>query len=150
MLRTPARGLLACAVIVCGILLTDPARAQEGQFDISGVVADSAGTGLRGAMVVALTRADSVLTKFATTNSTGAFTLRRLPPGDYILQVTFVGYEPVRQDFSITDANVDAGTVDMKTAAVEMDALVVSAEHIPFVVKRDTIDYNVIIFAEHL
>jgi hypothetical protein len=145
-LRTPARGLLACAVIVCGILLTDPARAQEGQFDVSGVVADSAGTGLRGAMVVALTRADSVLTKFATTNSTGAFTLRRLPPGDYILQVTFVGYEPVRQGFSITDANVDAGTVDMKTAAVEMDALVVSAEHIPFVVKRDTIDYNVIAF----
>jgi len=145
-LRIPTRGLTACAVIVFGILLTDPAQAQEGQFDVSGVVADSAGTGLRGAMVVALTRADSVLTKFATTNSSGAFTLRRLPPGDYILQVTFVGYQPVRQDFSITDADIDAGTVDMKTAAIEMDALVVSAEHVPFVVKRDTLDYNVLAF----
>ena len=146
MLPMRARGLAACAVTISGILLPGPAQAQELQFDVSGVVADSAGTALRGAMVVALTRPDSMLTKFATTNSSGAFTLRRLAPGEYILQVTFAGYQPVRQDFSITDANVDAGTVNMTLAAIEMDALVVSAEHLPFVVRRDTLDYNVIAF----
>ncbi len=146
MLRIRARGLAACAVIICGILLADPAQAQDSQFDVSGVVADSAGTGLRGAMVVALTRADSVLTKFATTNGSGAFTLSRLSPGEYILQVTFAGYQPVRQDFSITDANFDAGIVNLSVAAIEIDALVVSAEHVPFVVKRDTLDYNVMAF----
>jgi hypothetical protein len=144
--RIAGSGLAACAVTVLGIVLATPARAQDPQFDVSGVVADSAGNVLGGAMVVALTRPDSVLTKFATTRGDGQFTLRRLPPGDYILQVTFAGYQPVRRDFSITDANVDAGRVDMKTAAVELDALVVSAEHVPFVVKRDTIDYNVIAF----
>ncbi len=134
------------SVVIVGILVAAPARAQERQYDVSGVVADSAGTVLRGAMVVALTRPDSVLTTFATTSGDGEFTLRRLAPGDYILQVTFVGYQPVRRDFSITEGDVDAGTVTMEVAAVEMDVLVVSAEHVPFVVKRDTIDYNVLAF----
>ncbi|UCG87141.1 MAG: TonB-dependent receptor [Gemmatimonadota bacterium] len=146
MMRIPASRLAAGAAIVCGILLADPARAQDRRFEVSGVVADSTGNGLRGAMVVALTRADSVLTTFATTNGSGAFTLRRLPPGEYILQVTFAGYQAVRKDFSVVDGNVDAGIVSMNMAAMEMDALVVSAEHVPFVVKRDTIDYNVLAF----
>jgi hypothetical protein len=140
------RATAACAVIAGGIVLADPARAQQHQFDVSGLVTDSIGNGLRGAMVVALARPDSVLTKFATTGGSGAFTLRRLPPGEYILQVTFAGYQPVRRDFTITDANVDAGTVKLTMAAVEIDALVVSAEHVPFVIKRDTLDYNVAAF----
>ncbi|UCD25589.1 MAG: TonB-dependent receptor [Gemmatimonadota bacterium] len=146
MSRISTCGLAACVVMTCGILLSDPALAQERQFDVSGVVADSAGKGIRGAMVVALTRPDSMLKKFATTGSSGAFTLTRLPPGEYILQVTFAGYQPVRRDFAVTDANVNAGTVSLTLAAVEIDALVVSAQHVPFVVKRDTIDYNIAAF----
>jgi hypothetical protein len=126
--------------------MADPASAQTGQFDVNGVVVDSAGSGLPRAMVVALTRADSVLTKFVTTDGNGAFTLRRLPAGEYILQVTLVGYQPFRRDFSVTDMNVDAGTVTLNVLVHEMDAIVVSAEHVPFVNRRDTLDYNVAAF----
>jgi len=128
------------SLAAAGVLLVAPAQAQS-RFDVSGVVNDSAGP-VRGAMVVALTRPDSVLTKFETSGGDGTFTLRRLPVGDYILQVTLIGYEPVRKHFSITDANVDAGTISLSAMAYMLDPLVVSADHIPFINKRDTLDYN--------
>jgi len=144
--RSPFRVVTSSAAIVLGILMAVPAFAQTGQYDVSGVVADSAGIGLERAMVVALTREDSVLTKFVTTDGGGAFTLSRLPAGQYILQVTLVGYQPFRRDFSVTNADVDAGTVSLKVLVHEMDAIVVSAEHVPFVNRHDTLDYNVAAF----
>ncbi len=142
MFSVPPRGGSACALMVIGALLADPAQAQNSRFDVRGVIADSAGTGLQGAMVVALTRADSVLTKYATTNSSGSFTLRRLLPGEYILQVSSFGYQTSRKDFSVIDAEVDAGTINLNVQAFEVDSLVVSVEQVPIVVKRDTLNYN--------
>ena len=140
--RSRIRALAACALTLLGVLLVQPAQAQE-QFDVSGVVADSLGGGLQGAMVVALSLPDSILTKYALTGGSGAFTLRRVPVGEYILQVSSVGYHTFRSDFSVTDADVDAGTVNLSLAPVGMDTLFVSPEHIPFVNRRDTLDYNV-------
>jgi hypothetical protein len=140
------RAASACTTLALGFLIAVPAGAQTDQFDVSGVVTDSAGTRLDRAMVVALTRPDSVLAKFATTDGDGAFTLRRLQAGEYILQVTFVGYMPFRRDFSVTDADVVADTVRMAILAHELEAIVVSAEHVPFVNRHDTLDYNVAAF----
>ena len=139
------RGVTACALTVIGVLLAEPVQAQD-QFDVAGVVADSAGASLNGAMVVALLRADSVLSKFGVTDGNGGFTLRRLSPGEYILQVSLVGYQTVRQDFTVSNADVDAGTVNLDVLALAMDPLVVSVEQIPFVNRRDTLDYNVLAF----
>ena len=139
MLRMSAR---LCATLVIGLLASDPAQAQTSRFDVTGVIVDSSGIGLPHATIVALTRADSVLTKFATAGNNGAFTLRRMTVGDYILQVTFVGFQSLRKDFSILDADVDVGVVRLALATGEMGELVVSADHIPFVVKRDTLEYN--------
>ncbi len=144
----PRSPLPALAVLVlAGVVPASPAHAQQaGRFDVTGIVADSAGTGMAGAMVVALTRTDSVLTTFATTRGDGAFTLRRLPAGDYILQVTSAGYHVLRRDFSVTDADVDAGTVRLIVQAVELEALVVSVDHIPFINRGDTLVYNTLAF----
>lgn len=118
-----------------------PIAAQQ-TYDVSGVVVDSTGTGIRGAMVVALTRTDSVIAAFATTNSNGLYTIRRLAPGAYILQVTAIGFSPRRRDFDITNAGVKADTVVMAATSVELAELVVSAEHIPIINKPDTLEYN--------
>ena len=135
-----------CVMMFVGAITNSPSSAQTAQYDVSGVVIDSAGTRLSRAMVVALARPDSVLTKFATTDGNGAFTLSRLPVGNYILQVTYVGHTPFRKDFSVTDADVNAGTITMAILAHELDAIVVSAEHVPFVNRHDTLDYNVLAF----
>lgn len=137
------RGLSAfVTAAVMGTLLANPASLAAQQFDVKGVVVDSAGVARQGAMVVALTRKDSVIAVFSTTGGTGRFELKRLAPGDYILQVTSIGYSRVRRDFSISNASITADTVVMKAASVKLGELVVQAEHVPIVNKPDTLEYN--------
>lgn len=130
---------ITAAALLC---LAGPASAQGQRLDVSGVVADTTGEGLPQATVVALTREDSVLVKFATSGPKGQFTLRRMVPGEYILQVTYVGFSTLRQNFAITDGDVDVGTVTLREQMSELEEVLVSADHIPFVVKRDTLEYN--------
>ena len=132
----------------CAVALLASAAPVEGQqeYEVKGSVADSAGASLANAMVVALAREDSVLVKFSLTNGDGNFTITRLPAGEYILQVTLIGYETIRRDFDVTDEDVDAGRVTMDVLALEVDPLVVSIEHVPFINRRDTLSYNAAAF----
>jgi len=138
---------LTYALVALLFLVTTGSVSAQDRYDVTGVVVDSAGVGLQGATVVALTAADSTLTKFATANSEGAFTLRRVPVGDYILQITFVGFRTIQNDFTLDEADYDAGRFVMDIQTEELDELVVSAEHIPMVVKKDTLEYNANAFA---
>ena len=134
---------LGCAAALLAI--APPAQAQQ-EHEVKGAVVDSAGAALPNAMVVALAREDSVLVKFSLTNGEGNFALTRLPAGEYILQVTLIGYETIRRDLDVTTADVEAGQVTMSVLAVEVDPLVVSIEHVPFINHRDTLSYNAAAF----
>ena len=135
------RSFAAFATAGLFLAITPSVDAQE-TYDVRGVVADSAGAGIDGAMIVALALPDSLLTKYALSNGNGSFTLSRVPAGEYLLQITMVGHQTVRQPFSITAADIDAGTISLAVLVVEMEALVVSVDHVPFVNRRDTLDYN--------
>ena len=135
--------VLACAAAFLG--MAAPAHAQQ-QYEARGAVADTSGTGLPNAMVVALAREDSTLVKYTLSNRDGNFSLNELAAGDYILQVTLIGYQTVRQDFTVTNADFEAGQVMMDVLAVAVDPLVVSIEHVPFINNRDTLSYNAAAF----
>ena len=147
-MSAPWRFLRLALPLVALLTIAAPAFAQDEarEYQIQGVVVDSAGVSLRNAMVVALTVPDSVLAKYALTDGDGRFTLRDLPPAEYILQVTLIGYQTLRRDLHVTDSDIDAGTVNLSVMAVEMDSLVVSVEQVPFVNRRDTLSYNVLAF----
>ena len=140
-----SRRVLAWGAVLALGAMAAPLQAQE-EYEVRGMVTDSAGMPLRNAMVVALTQADSVLTKYDLTNGDGHFVVSGLPANQYILQVTLIGYATFRRDFAITDADVDAGTVNMTVMALELDSLVVSVEHVPFINRGDTLSYNVLAF----
>ena len=140
-----SRHVLAWGAVLALGAVAAPLQAQE-EYEVRGLVTDSAGTPLRSAMVVALTQVDSVLTKYAITNGDGRFEVSGLPANQYILQVTLIGYSTFRRDFEIIDADVDAGTVNMAVTALELDSLVVSVEHVPFINRGDTLSYNVLAF----
>ncbi|GMV06226.1 MAG: collagen-binding protein [Gemmatimonadota bacterium] len=125
-----------------------PAQATH---DVRGTVVDSAGAVIEGAMVVALALPDTILTRFALTDGSGRFLLKRVPQGPYLLQVTMVGRQTVREPLTVTAPSagataVDAGRIRLQVLAVEMEALVVSVDHVPFVSRRDTLDYNALAF----
>lgn len=133
----------AVLAVAFGGLAAGPAAAAAQQYDVRGVVVDSVKKPITGAMVVALTRTDSVIAAFATSGGSGGYIIRRLAPGDYILQVTRIGSKPVRRDFTLGSANMTMDTVVMlESGPVQLDELVVNAEHIPIVNKPDTLEYN--------
>ena len=140
------RGALAAASAASALLLGGASSLAAQEYEVRGTVADSVGAGVENAMVVALTRPDSVLVRYSLTSDEGRFAVGGLAPGNYILQVTMLGYSPFRRDFTVAESDVDAGRVELAVAAIEMDELVVSVEHVPFVNNRDTLSYNPLAF----
>ena len=116
------------------------------RFAVTGVVEDSVGTALSQATVVALAGTDSTLVQFGTTRSDGRFTLHRLAPGGYILQVSYVGHQTLLRDFEVQRANVDVGRLVLLPQTQVLEEFVVTADRLPYVVRGDTIEYNALAF----
>ena len=118
--------------------------AQDGNLQLTGIVADSTGNPLIGATVVLLQVKDSVMASFALSNSKGAFRLENLSVGDYYLQITYVGYGSfqkevqLRGDLLITDI----GQHNLRLVSHSLTAVEVKSEFIPILIKKDTIEYN--------
>ncbi|MBA2291201.1 MAG: TonB-dependent receptor [Gemmatimonadales bacterium] len=140
---SPIRRTLVVAALVVAGSAARPTTVVAQQFEVRGIVLDSARAPAPDAMVVALTRKDSVIAAFSTSGSSGGYILRRLAPGEYILQVTRIGSKPFRRDFTLGAANMTAETVVMLAAGpITLNELVVNAEHVPIVNKPDTLEFN--------
>ena len=89
------RRLLAMAVLLCvagALLLANTAWAQEVTASIVGTITDPSGSAIKGASVTATsTERGTVWT--AETNDTGAYTLTRLPVGNYKVKVEAQGFQ---------------------------------------------------------
>ena len=130
------------ALLLAFVGLASPGYAQTTRVDVRGVVTDSLDTGLPGATVVVLQAADSVMVSFGVTRGDGAFRLRRVPTGRYLLQVTFVGLEPYTQPLTVENEAVDVGRIALKEAVSELNPLIITADRIPMVIDADTLKYN--------
>lgn len=115
--------------------------ALRGQT-LTGVVADSTGETLPSTTVVLLNAADSVLYKFSLTDREGAFRINGVKPGDYILQLSFLGYQNYMLPMTMPDGNKDLGRINLSEKSVELGGVTIEAEIIPIIFKKDTIEYN--------
>ncbi|MEM0962736.1 MAG: outer membrane beta-barrel protein [Bacteroidota bacterium] len=133
------RLFLACLLA----LASGPLAAQVA---VSGTVSDSTGTALPGATALLLSPADSVMVSFASSRADGAFEIRRVREGAYILKVSFVGYRSHEQNIEVASDDLDVGTVTLQSATDELGRLVVAAERVPLVLRGDTLDYDAAAF----
>jgi hypothetical protein len=81
---------------------------------VKGVVIDSVTQApLKGATVVLLEAKDSSAISYGTSDSTGAFELKNLPAGSFIIGVSFTGFAEYVKDISLSAAIpiFDAGKV---------------------------------------
>ena len=87
---------------------------------------------------------DSALVSFATSDSIGKFRIRNLNPGRYIVSLSFLGYEAVYKNVSITSQNrwVNLGTVTMNPSGILLKEAVIVGKVPEIVTKEDTIEYN--------
>ncbi|HMQ49698.1 MAG TPA: TonB-dependent receptor [Saprospiraceae bacterium] len=111
---------------------------------LEGHVVDSSNAALPLATVSLLQQQDSVLVSFGITDGSGRFVLRNLGHGDYLLQVSYVGYAPHYQTLSLTnDQNkLDLGFIVLEAGSNLLDAVEIVSERDPMRFSRDTVIYN--------
>jgi len=112
------------------------------QGSFTGRVLDEAGQPLPYATVALLRPADSTLAFFGITNDQGDFAVKKISKGNYLLQVAFIGYQTFYKPLKMPDQAGDFGIVILKVKPIDLASAEVVAEHIPFLVKKDTIEYN--------
>ncbi len=83
---------------------------------------------------------------FALTGEDGVAVLEGVKRGKYIFKAEMMGYNAYTADVTVSDKDIDLGTVKMESDVAMLDQAVVSATANAIVVKKDTIEYNVDMF----
>ena len=114
------------------------------QITVSGIVRDTNQMPLIGATTVVQTAADSLLSGFAITDSEGQFEIKKVKPGDYLLQITYLGFETFTQPFSVEkdQSAIKLGDLTLVPENTILDEVLVEGEIIPIIINKDTIEYN--------
>ena len=128
-------------LITC-LLLTVAASAQI-TGTVKGKLVDSLNKqSLKDASITVLDGRDSSLEVFTLARQDGSFSLANVPFGVMIVQIKFQGYEPFSKKvtFSKTNASVDLGTINMKTASNDLGNVTVTQSAIT--IKKDTVEFR--------
>ena len=106
-------------------------QGQPAAVSVSGKVIDKASGEALPFVTVALKEvADSSLTGGTITNERGIFTLADTPPGDYYLEVSYLGYAPYRAALFVggTSKYINVGDIALAEQVQELSEVVVTGE----------------------
>lgn len=119
-----------------------------GQTNISGKVLNQEDEALQGASIALLQASDSVMKGFAFSAANGQFLVRRASPGEYLLQISFIGFKKYYKSLSIEkgDPPLDLGEIKMTPGDITLGEVEIEGERTPIIMKKDTIEYNAAAF----
>ncbi len=77
-------------------------------------------------------------------DSKGKFVIKGIPNGNYIVVISFIGFETIRQEISITDKtwDVDLGTISLHSSAELLETVTVVGQKTLIEEKVDRMIYN--------
>ncbi len=108
---------------------------------IQGKILNQGNQELEAATVVLITAKDSLYKGFTLTGSDGKFLLSNLDEGDYVLQISYLGYKQSNKTVELSESK-DVGTIILEADAQLIDDVEVVGERVPVIAKKDTIIYN--------
>ncbi|MCR5366807.1 MAG: carboxypeptidase-like regulatory domain-containing protein, partial [Prevotella sp.] len=91
---------------------------------------------------VKLLKTDSTLVKGALTNMDGEFTVKAPQAGNYILQVTCVGFKAYTKRIKVADKDIALGTIAMQPDAIMLKGATITGQAAKVTLKADTFIYN--------
>ncbi|MCS7020049.1 MAG: outer membrane beta-barrel protein [Cytophagales bacterium] len=116
--------------------------AAWAQTTFKGKVIDSTNTALPIATVMLLHAKDSALATFGRTDVNGEFTLRSVANGNYILKITYTGYQNYMKALTASGGVQDVGTIVLQVKARQLSEVVIKGERDPVTIKKDTLEFN--------
>ena len=113
------------------------------QNTISGTLADSKTNEKLAFVNVGLIRAaDSVYVSGTASDDKGFFKIEHIKNGQYILQITAIGYENFKKNIDIT-GDLDLGLIKMNEGAVKLDEVIITEKRPLFANEGEKTLYNV-------
>lgn len=87
---------------------------------------------------------DSALISGVVSGRNGRFSLKDVKSGDYLLAVTFIGFDPIYQPLKITGQTnpVNIGRLEMSDGAIMLGEATITAKAVEVTVRNDTVEYN--------
>jgi hypothetical protein len=116
-------------------------------FNVKGKLMEESGAGLPNATVLLLNAKDSVMANYALTDNQGWFEVRNIRRGDYLLRLSYVGYNTVTLPVVTPEGNLlDMGGITLSPASTLLKEVTFEEERIPMRVRNDTIEYDALAF----
>jgi len=114
------------------------------KITVSGTIVDQTGESLPAATVVLLNAKDSAQVTGVASKTDGKFTLPKVNAGTYILRASFVGFQTVYRNLTLTKQNtsVNLGNITLNDNAKLMKEAEVTARAAQVEMKADTFVYN--------
>ncbi|MDR1437084.1 MAG: outer membrane beta-barrel protein [Candidatus Symbiothrix sp.] len=112
---------------------------------VSGILLDkSDNEPVISATVELLNAKDSVFVTGAISTLKGEFTLKNLPPGNYVLKVTYLGYLNMNRPLTLSGQppSVDLGKLYLQANDILLQETVIEGQRPEVVVRNDTIEYD--------
>ncbi|MBC7885727.1 MAG: TonB-dependent receptor [Saprospiraceae bacterium] len=134
------RLVILFSALLC--LILNGLHAQK----ISGKITDENNAPLEYASVLFLHAKDSTMVEFTNSTRKGEFTIVGIDADDYLVQITFLGYETVWKEVKLKETDVDLGTIQLHPNAKVMDAIEIKDYISPMSFGKDTLQYNAAAF----
>ncbi len=118
---------------------------QSNRVDITGqIVEEGNETPIEQATIRLLSIKDSTMIGGVVSTKNGSFRLKNIRPGNYLLHVSFVGFDHLYQPLEITGKKnpVNVGKLELSDGAIALGEAVVVGKAPEVVVKNDTVEYN--------
>lgn len=117
--------------------------AQQVRTSFKGLVVDEADLPVPGVTIMVLSAADSILVQFASSDEQGNFILKNVPPGNHLINFSFLGTQTIYKPVSSgVEKEIDLGKIKLSPAPTVLSEVQVKADYIPIEIKKDTISYN--------
>ena len=124
----------------------DAENQNQSEYFVTGQVIDEKNEPMVAVSVRLLSAADSSLVNGSgtMTDDKGKFTIKDLKRGDYLVNITFLGYKPLYKPVKLLRVQPSAsiGMVKMEPDAILLGEAVVTAVVPPVVAKEDTLEFN--------
>ena len=125
------------------LLLSILAVSAMAQRSITGKVIESDSQEPVAQTTVRLLKKDSTMVTGSLTNLDGVFNVKAPAVGNYIVQVTCVGFKPYTKDVKVmNDKDVALGTIKLKPDAIMLKGATITGQAAKVTLKEDTFVYN--------
>jgi hypothetical protein len=101
------------------------------------------GEPLMGATVSLQRQIDTILISGTVTDTVGMFQLRSVPKGNYLLEVSFIGFYPLKRTIKVTQESLDLGNLLLEPSEILLGEVSVTTRKSALVNELDKKVYNV-------